>query len=103
MKAPRRAFLSSLAAAPLIPAALAAGETPPVPPEASAMVEGLLAAARPLFGGSLTPSEIEGVRKGIASGLQSARRLRAHPLANGQGPVTLFEARPRTARPGSRR
>ena len=104
MKPRRRAFLGSLAAVPLA-SALGAAETPPatqkpppVPPEAPAGTEGLLTAARSLFGHYLSPAEVEEVRKALAYGLRSAQKLRSVPLTNADEPATIFEARPRASR-----
>jgi hypothetical protein len=103
MKAQRRAFLGSLAAAPLLPAALVESPTSSATPEANALADALLAAARARFGHSFGPGDAEEIKKGIESSLKSAERLRAHRLTNADEPATIFEARARTARPGGRR
>ena len=98
MKAARRVFLSALATAPLVPA-LADAKSAPPPPDADPALEGLLAAARARFGHSLEPGEVEEVAKGIEGLLKSAARLRKYPLANGEEPVSVFEARARHPTP----
>lgn len=104
MKAPRRVFLGALATAPLLPAGVArAHAEPPAAPEAGAVAEGLLLAARARFGHHLTPAEVQEVKKGIEYVLRSGEKLRSVALTNGDEPVGIFEARPRGTRGGGRR
>jgi len=109
----RRRFLSSLAATPLLPAALA--QTPPAaapPVEATpspspspspaprdAVAEALTEAARRHFGDRFAAEQAEDVRLSIAENLQAAERLRALGLGNADEPVTVFN--PRVRRPAA--
>lgn len=104
MKGPRRTFLSALAALPFVPRLAARAGAAPLPPPAaagSALVEGLLAAAR--AGYALSPDEALEVRKGIEQVSSAAARIHAHPLANSDEPVLTFEARPPSLRGTTRR
>jgi len=99
----RRRFLSSLAAAPLLPAAFT--QTPPAPvisptPAPSpaprdAVAEALTEAARRHFGDRFPSDQAEDVRVSIAENLQAAERLRALKLGNADEPVTTFTPRVR--------
>ena len=103
---PRRKFLASLAAAPLIPAALAqVAPNPPPPPSPtpsaspdtdtpSPQALALAEAARLRFGAYYQPGDREEVEKGIHANLQAAERLRKVKLANSDEPVTTFAAQP---------
>ncbi len=121
----RRRFLRSLAAAPLLPAALAAPQapapappSPPVPsPAASAVsspspsppgpvAQALGEVVRLRYGSQLEEADLAEVRKGIEDNLQAADRLRkAVKLGNGDEPVNVFHPRlaPRPAPPAARR
>jgi len=93
MKSPRRHFLGTLAAFPVLPLSGAPAAAAPAPPAAgSGLAEGLLAAARARY--QLTPAEAGEVEKAIQEGLKAADRLRAVPLVNSDEPVLTFEARP---------
>jgi hypothetical protein len=104
----RRRFLSSLAATPLLPAALAqspaaappaaAPPSPtPSPTPRDAVAEALTEAARRLFGDRFPSDQADDVRQSIAENLQAAERLRALGLGNADEPVTLFTPRGRRA------
>jgi len=122
----RRRFLRSLAAAPLLPAALSAPQPPaPVPsapsptpappaspvPSPSPSPPGPVAQAlgevvRLRYGPQLAEADLGEVRKGIEDNLQAADRLRkAVKLGNGDEPVNVFHPRlaPRPAPPAPRR
>jgi hypothetical protein len=110
----RRRFLRSLAAAPLLPAALAAPQPPaPVPsapsptpapaasplPSPSPSPPGPVAntlgeVVRLRYGSQLEEADLAEVRKGIEDNLQAADRLRkAVKLGNGDEPVNVFHPR----------
>ena len=102
----RRTFLASLAAAPLLPAALAqVAPNPPSPPSPAPSPEGapgpmalaLAEAARHRFGAHLEAGDEAEIAKAIDGNLQAADRLRAVPLGNSDEPVTTFAARPPAA------
>jgi len=110
MSAPRRSFLMSLAAAPLLPAALTqvAPNTPPPLSPAPApspsdapgpMALSLADAARHRFGAHFEPGDMEEIRKAIQGNLQAADRLHKVKLVNADEPVTLFSAQPPGATP----
>ncbi len=98
----RRGFLKALAAAPVLtPAALGAQSAAPpagTPAPAAAsdpVAEALTEAVRRQFGAHLDAAELEEVRREIERNRRAAERLRAAArLANGDDPVTRFEARP---------
>lgn len=101
MKNGRRAFLESLAAAPLVPAAL----TPPavaVSPSAGepasghdAVAEALAEAVKRQFGAHLDAADVQAVRKKLLGNLERAERLRkAARLGNADAPIGRFEAVP---------
>jgi hypothetical protein len=103
MAAARRAFLKSLAAAPLLPAALA--QTSPDPPRPASpspgpspsdapgpMALALAEAARHRFGAHFAPGDMEEIAKAIEGNLQAADRLHKMTLANWDEPVTQFAA-----------
>jgi len=100
MPSARRSFLKSLAAAPLLPAALAqVAPNPPQPPSPSPpadapspMAESLADAARHRFGAHLQPGDLDEIRKAIHGNLQAAERLRKVTLTNADEPVTTFSA-----------
>ena len=100
----RRTFLASLAAAPLLPAALAqVAPNPPSPPSPSPgpspsdqpgpMALALAEAARHRFGAHLEAGDDAEIAKAIHANLQAADRLRAVPLGNAAEPVTQFQAK----------
>lgn len=114
MPAARRSFLLSLAAAPLLPAALT--QTAPNPPRPaspspvpsptpspsdtpSPMAESLAEAARHRFGKFFEPGDMDEVKKAIHGNLQAADRLRKVKLVNSDEPVTAFAAQPPGATP----
>jgi hypothetical protein len=107
MSAPRRTFLLSLAAAPLLPGALAqVAPNPPRPPSPSPssdtptpMAEALAEAARHRFGAHYQPGDADEIKKAIHANLQAADRLRTVTLTNADEPVTLFAAQPPGATP----
>jgi hypothetical protein len=112
MGSARRSFLKSLAAAPLLPAALTqSAPTPPRPPSPtpaaspspsdtpSPMAESLADAARHRFGAFFAPGDMDEVRKAIHGNLQAADRLHQVTLANADEPVTTFAAQPPGATP----
>jgi hypothetical protein len=90
----RRRFLGGLAAAPLVPAALAeAGTLPsPAPSIPGTQSDLLVLLARERYGAHLSEAEIEQLRKVLAETLESTRALRKVPLANSDEPVTAFAA-----------
>jgi hypothetical protein len=102
MPAPRRAFLMSLAAAPLLPVALTqVAPNPPQPPSPSPpsdapspMAESLAEAARHRFGAHFEDGDMDEIRKTIHGNLQAADRLHKVKLANADEPVTQFSAQP---------
>jgi len=109
MKTDRRAFLESLAVAPIVPAALtppaAAAQAPAAAPPAGneAVAEALAEAVKRQFGAHLDGDEIQAVRKKLLRNLERAERLRrAARLGNADEPVGLFEAVP-PATKGARR
>jgi hypothetical protein len=101
----RRSFLASLAAAPLLPAALlqvAPNPPPPPSPAPSAspsdapgpVALALAEAARHRFAAHLEPGDAERIAKAIQGNLQAADRLRRVTLTNADEPVTTFAAVP---------
>jgi hypothetical protein len=101
MKTARRAFLESLAAAPLVPAALTPQAVPAPPPAAvpasgpDAVAEALAEAVKRQFGAYLDADELQAVRKKLLRNLERAERLRkAARLGNADEPVSRFEAIP---------
>ena len=104
MAAPRRTFLKSLAAAPLLPAALAqTAANPPQPPSPTPapssdapgpMALALAEAARHRFGAHFAPGDMDEIAKAIQGNLQAADRLHKVTLANSDEPVTTFAALP---------
>lgn len=104
MPNPRRRFLGSLLAAPVLPAAFAGSQAPPPSPpptDADRMAEALAAVVERRYG--IGGDDLAEIRKGIAANLRNADRLRAaRKLGNGDEPVTVFEARPRLPERGKR-
>ena len=115
----RRRFLRSLAAAPLLPRALAEPPVAPAPspplatpvPSPSPSPPGPVAQAlgevvRIRYGSQLEEADLAEVRKGIEDNLQAADRLRKGvKLGNADEPVNLFHPRvaPPPAPPARRR
>jgi len=116
----RRRFLRSLAAAPLLPGALAAPQVPapstpspsppaspvpspsPSPPGPAAQALGEVVRIR--YGSQLEEADLAEIRKGIEDNLQAADRLRkAVKLGNGDEPVNVFHPRLAPAAPPARR
>jgi hypothetical protein len=98
MPVARRGFLKSVAAVPFLPAPLPpeAGAAPAAPPGREAVAEALAEAVKRQFGAHLDAADLDAVKKELARGLERGERLhREARLANGDGPVCLFEARPR--------
>lgn len=112
----RRRFLASLAATPLLPSTLT--QTAPVPPQPAApppsppapspspspdpVADALAEASRQRYGAHFAPGDFEEVKTAISGNLQAAARLqKALKVTNGDDPVTIFEARPPTPRPGT--
>lgn len=112
----RRRFLRSLAAAPLLPAALAAPQAPaptapsPAPPASpipspspsppGPVAQALGEVVRIRYGSQLEEADLAEIRKGIEDNLQAADRLRkAVKLGNADEPVNLFN--PRLAPPAA--
>jgi len=105
----RRSFLKSLAAAPLLPAALtqvtpkpqpsSPAPTPSPSDAPSPMAESLAEAARHRFGAHFEPGDMDQIRKAVHDNLQAADRLHKVKLANSDEPVTLFAAQPPGATP----
>ena len=98
----RRGFLKALAVAPVLTSGpLGPQSTAPpaaMPATAAAsdpVAEALTEAVRRQFGAHLDAAELEEVRREIERNRRAAERLRAAArLANGDDPVTRFEARP---------
>jgi hypothetical protein len=112
MNTRRRAFLGTLAGAPLLPVAFVGPQTAPspgpspspTPTEADRVADALTEAVKARWGSHLDAAALEEVRKGIASNLRAADRIRsARRLGNSDEPVTLFEARPRAAQQARKR
>jgi hypothetical protein len=102
MPTARRAFLETLAAVPLAPAALAPppASAPKAPPSGhEAVAEALAEAVKRQFGAHLDTTDLEAVKKKLTRGLERAERLgRAARLGNADEPVGRFEARPPEAK-----
>ena len=96
----------SLAAAPLLPVALAqVAPNPPPPPSPSPsdtpspIAESLAEAARHRFGAHFEPGDMDQIRQAIHGSLQAADRLHKVRLTNADEPVTSFAAQPPGAVP----
>jgi len=110
MATPRRGFLKSLAAVPLVPAAAAVAQTPvatpapvpspsPSPAAPGPVAEALTRVVEERFGPQLDADALREIAKGIQDAQDAAGRLRkAVKLTNGDEPVTLFSARPPRSR-----
>jgi hypothetical protein len=106
MATPRRGFLKTLAAVPLVPAAAAVAQTPaaaptpaPVPSPSPAapgtVAEALTRVIEERYGAQLDADALREIAKGIQDAQDAAGRLRkALKLTNADEPVTLFGARP---------
>jgi hypothetical protein len=106
MATPRRGFLKTLAAVPLVPAAAAVAQTPaatpapaPVPSPSPAapgtVAEALTRVIAERYGPQLDADALREIAKGIQDAQDAAGRLRkALKLTNADEPVTLFGARP---------
>jgi len=110
MATPRRSFLKSLAAAPLLPRALVApqGAAAPSPaavlpspspsPAPGPVAEALAQVVQHRYGAQLEAGELDEIKKAIEESLQGADRLKkALKLTNADEPVTLFRAAPPAA------
>jgi hypothetical protein len=94
MKTPRRGFLQSLLAAPLLPDSLVAAQAPsPSPPAADPVADALAAVVKARYGAQLDAAELDTVRGEIKKSLEAGERLKAVKLKNGDEPATLFAAR----------
>ena len=113
-RASRRRFAKTLAAAALAaPAALAArAQTPPAtkepaappnpqptpaqqpqaPPRPSPLAEAYTEVARLRFGASLSPEQLQAVKRDLEGNVRTAERLRAFKLKNSDEPDFAFEA-----------
>jgi hypothetical protein len=107
MKTPRRGFLLSVAAAPLVPVLASAQAAPPSSPAApppgtpaaDPVTDALLEVVKRRYGAQLEPGDLEAVRKALGEARQMGDRLKAGaPLGNPDEPATVFEARPRGGR-----
>jgi hypothetical protein len=109
----RRRFAKTLAAAAFIAPALAAkAQTPPAtsepkappqpqptpapqtqgPPAPSPLALAYFEVARQRFGASLTPEQLEAVKRDLEGNVRTAERLRASKLKNSDEPDFVFEA-----------
>jgi hypothetical protein len=96
MKTPRRGFLQSLLAAPLLPDSLVSAQAPsPSPPLPDPVADALAAVVKSRYGTQLDVAELDTVRGEIKKSLEAVGRLKAVKLANGEEPVTTFSARPK--------
>jgi hypothetical protein len=104
---PRRGFLKTLVAVPLVPAA-AVAQTPtatptpvpipspsPSPTAPGSAAEALTRVIEERYGAQLDADALREIAKGIDDAQQAAERLRkAMKLTNADEPVTLFGVRP---------
>lgn len=109
--ASRRRFTKTLAAAFIAAPALAArAQTPPAtsepkappqpqptpapqgPPAPSPLALAYFEVARQRFGTSLTPEQLEAVKRDLEGNVRTAERLRASKLKNSDEPDFVFEA-----------
>jgi len=110
----RRRFTKALAAAAFIaaPALAASAQTPPAtsepkappppqptpaqqtqgPPAPSPLALAYFEVARQRFGTSLTPEQLEAVKRDLEGNVRTAERLRASRLKNSDEPDFVFEA-----------
>src|SRR5262245_13479122 len=97
MKTPRRGFLQSLLAAPLLPDSLAFPQAPPPsPPAPDPVVDALAGVVKARYGAQLDTAELDAVRGEIKKALEASDRLKAVKLGNGDEPATAFSARPKS-------
>jgi hypothetical protein len=101
MATPRRGFLKTLVAVPLVPAASAVAQTPSATPSPSPIpspgpvAEALTRVVQERYGSQLDADALREIAKGIQDAQDAAGRLRkALSLTNADEPVTLFGARP---------
>lgn len=109
--ASRRSFTKALAAAAFVPAPArsAHAQTPPAaaepkappqpqptpaqgPPAPSPLALAYFEVARQRFGTSLTPEQLEAVKRDLEGNVRTAERLRASKLKNSDEPDFVFEA-----------
>jgi hypothetical protein len=109
-RASRRRFAKTLAAAFIAAPALAANaQTPPAtaepkappqpqptpaqgPPKPSPLALAYFEVARQRFGASLTPEQLEAVKRDLEGNVRTAERLRTSKLKNSDEPDFVFEA-----------
>ncbi len=115
MPSPRRRFLTSLSAVPLLPGALVRSQaTPsprppesspsPAPTETDRVAEALTEVVKRRYGAHLEATDSEDIQKGIVSNLKGADRVRSsRTLGNADEPVTAFQARPPGTEPKEKR
>lgn len=97
MKTARRGFLQSLLATPFLPDSLASAQAPsPSPPAPDPVADGLMAVVKARYGAQLDAAELETVHVEIKKSLEASGRLKAMRLGNGDEPVTVFAARPKS-------
>jgi hypothetical protein len=113
VSASRRSFAKTIAAAFIAAPALAANaQTPPAaaepkappqpqptpaqqpqgPPAPSPLALAYFEVARQRFGASLTPEQLEAVKRDLEGNVRTAERLRASKLKNSDEPDFVFEA-----------
>lgn len=111
LNASRRRFTKTLAAAFVAAPALSAqAQTPPAtaepkappqpqptpapqgPPAPSPLALAYFEVARQRFGASLTPEQLEAVKRDLEGNVRTAERLRASQLKNSDEPDFVFEA-----------
>lgn len=113
LSASRRRFTKTIAAAFIAAPALAArAQTPPAtaepkappqpqptpaqqpqgPPAPSPLALAYFEVARQRFGASLTPGQLEAVKRDLEGNVRTAERLRASKLKNSDEPDFVFEA-----------
>jgi hypothetical protein len=94
VKTPRRAFLRSLAAAPLLPATLGTSlgsQTSPEPSAPGAIIAQAFGdVVRLRYGTQLRPADLQDITKAIEENLSLVEPLRKLKLGNGDEPVTTF-------------
>jgi hypothetical protein len=108
MATPRRGFLKTLVAVPLVPTASAVAQAPaatptpapvPSPTAPGPVAEALTKVIEERYGAQLDADALREIAKGIQDAQDAAGRLRkAVKLTNADEPVTLFSARPPRSR-----
>jgi hypothetical protein len=97
VKTPRRSFLRSLAAAPLLPATLRApadSQTSPEPSGPGALIAQAFGdVVRLRYGSQLRPADLQDITKAIEENLALVDPLRKLKLGNSDEPVTAFTPR----------